>query len=110
MNQVKNNTKDWFKAAVIRAIKTMAQTLISMIAVGAAIEDIAWPHVLSVTVVAGILSILTSIAGLPEVGNVIGTLNIDETGEKDLYQFDVGENLDKIQDMDKVVLKVETKK
>lgn len=57
----------WFKCAMIRAIKTMAQTAVSMITVGQAVLDVNWVNVLSVSVVAGILSILTSIAGLPEV-------------------------------------------
>jgi hypothetical protein len=57
----------WFKCALIRAIKTMAQTAVSMITVGQAVLDVNWVNVLSVSVVAGILSILTSIAGLPEV-------------------------------------------
>jgi hypothetical protein len=59
--------KEWFKCAMIRAIKTMAQTAVSMITVGQAVLDVNWVNVLSVSVVAGILSILTSIAGLPEV-------------------------------------------
>jgi hypothetical protein len=60
-------SKEWFKCAMIRAIKTMAQTAVSMITVGQAVLDVNWVNVLSVSVVAGILSILTSIAGLPEV-------------------------------------------
>lgn len=58
--------KKWLKAAAVRAIKTMAQTAISMITIGQAVLDVNWLNVLSVSVVAGILSILTSIAGLPE--------------------------------------------
>ena len=57
----------WVKAAIIRAVKTMAQTAISMITVGQAVLDVNWLNVLSVSAVAGILSLLTSIAGLPEV-------------------------------------------
>ena len=60
-------TKEWFVAAGIRAIRTIAQTAVSMIAVGAAMEDIAWLKVGSVSLLAGILSLLTSVAGLPEV-------------------------------------------
>ena len=59
-------SKEWIKAAGIRAIKTMAQTAISMITVGQAVLDVNWLNVLSVSVVAGILSVLTSLAGLPE--------------------------------------------
>ena len=57
----------WWKAALIRAIKTVAQTAVAFIGVGSTIGDIDWLHVLSVSCVAGILSLLTSIAGLPEV-------------------------------------------
>ena len=59
--------KNWLKAASIRAIKTIAQTAIGMIAVGMGLEEVNWLYVGSVSLVAGILSLLTSIAGLPEV-------------------------------------------
>lgn len=59
--------KKWWKAAGIRAVKTFAQTMVGSIAVGAAISEIAWPYVLSVSAVAALLSLLTSVAGLPEV-------------------------------------------
>lgn len=59
--------KDWTKAAIIRAIKTMAQTAASLITVGQLIVEIDWVGVLSVSAVAGVYSILTSIAGLPEI-------------------------------------------
>lgn len=57
----------WLKAALVRAIKTIAQTAVGMIAVGAALTDVNWLYVGSVSLTAGILSILTSLAGLPEV-------------------------------------------
>lgn len=57
----------WIKAATIRAVKTIAQTAVSLIAVGAAMEDIDWLRVGSCALLAGILSLLTSVAGLPEV-------------------------------------------
>ena len=57
----------WLKAAGIRAIKTMAQTAVSMITVGQAVMEVNWLNVLSVSAVAGVLSLLTSVAGLPEV-------------------------------------------
>ena len=60
-------TKKWFKAAGIRAIKTVAQTAVSMLTVGQAVLDVNWLNVISVSAVAGIISMLTSIAGLPEV-------------------------------------------
>lgn len=63
--------KDWKKlilAALIRALRTFAQTFVGFIAVGAAISEVQWLRALSVSAVAAILSILTSIAtGLPEV-------------------------------------------
>ena len=59
--------KKWFKAAFIRALKTMAQTAVSLLTVGQALLDINWLSVLSVSLVAGVISILTSVAGLPEV-------------------------------------------
>lgn len=59
--------KKWFKAAGIRAVKTMAQTALSLISVGAVMSDINWAMVGSASLVAGIYSMLTSVAGLPEV-------------------------------------------
>lgn len=62
-----NKTKTWLKAAGTRAIKTMAQTAVSMLTVGQAVIDVNWINVISVSAVAGVISVLTSIAGLPEV-------------------------------------------
>ena len=59
--------KKWIKAAGIRAIKTFAQSFVSMITVGAAISEVNWTYVGSVACVAGILSLMTSLAGHPEV-------------------------------------------
>ena len=59
--------KEWFKCAAIRALKTIAQTAVSMITIGSALSEIKWGYVASVSVVAGIYSLLTSLAGLPEV-------------------------------------------
>lgn len=59
--------KKWWKAAGIRALKTVAQTAVSMITVGQAFIDVNWVNVLSVSITAGIISLLTSIAGLPEL-------------------------------------------
>ena len=58
---------NWAKAAGIRALKTIAQTALGMIAIGAALQDVNWLYVGSVSLTAGILSLLTSLAGLPEV-------------------------------------------
>lgn len=59
--------KKWLRAATIRAIKTFAQTAAGSIAVGAAISEVQWAYVFSVAAVAAVLSLLTSVAGLPEV-------------------------------------------
>ena len=59
--------KKWLKAAAIRALKTMAQSAIATMSTSAMIEDINWRMVLSVSILAGVLSICTSFAGLPEV-------------------------------------------
>ena len=67
MNQIKENTKSWLRAAGIRAVKTFAQTMIATIGTSAIIEAVDWKLVISASILAGFLSILTSIAGLPEV-------------------------------------------
>jgi hypothetical protein len=61
------NFKTWLKAAGIRAIKTVAQTAVSLIPMGVSVEEVGWLAVLGTSVLAGICSLLTSIAGLPEV-------------------------------------------
>lgn len=58
---------NWIKAAGVRAVKTMAQTAVAMIPVGATITGIGWGAVLGTAALAGVLSLLTSIAGLPEL-------------------------------------------
>ena len=63
-------TKSWFRASGIRALKTIAQTAIATIGTAAVIGDVDWIAVASASVLAGILSMLTSIAGLPEVNEV----------------------------------------
>ena len=60
-------TKKWWKAAGIRAIKTVAQTAVATIGTSAAIGDVNWLMVGSASLLAGVLSLLTSVAGLPEV-------------------------------------------
>ena len=61
------NWKDWLKAAGVRALKTVAQTAAATIATAAVMSDVNWVMVGSASLLAGILSLLTSVAGLPEL-------------------------------------------
>ena len=67
-----SNFKVWLKAAAVRAIKTVAQTAVAMIGTSVVIADVNWVMVLSASALAGVLSILTSIAGLPDVKGIEG--------------------------------------
>ena len=62
-----SDAKKWVKAAGVRAVKTVAQTAVATIGTAAAMGDVNWPLVVSASVLAGILSLLTSVAGLPEL-------------------------------------------
>ena len=64
---IMKNWKTWIKAAGVRAIKTIAQTAIATIGTSAVLGEVNWIAVGSASVLAGVLSLLTSIAGLPEV-------------------------------------------
>lgn len=64
---MKENFKAWVKAALVRAVKTLAQTAVATIGTTAVLSEVDWVLVASASALAGILSILTSIAGLPEV-------------------------------------------
>lgn len=59
--------KKWIRAALVRAVKTMAQTAVATIGASAVLSAVDWPVVVSASVLAGVLSMLTSVAGLPEV-------------------------------------------
>lgn len=71
-------SKQWFKAALIRALKTMAETAGAMIATVARLEEIGWIEVLSSSACSGLLSILWSIKGLPEVNEQSGDIKKEE--------------------------------
>ena len=61
--------KNWMKAAAVRAVKTVAQTAVATSGTAVVLGDVNWIMVASASVLAGVLSLLTSVAGLPEVGN-----------------------------------------
>lgn len=61
--------KEWFKAAIIRAVRTIAQAAIAMIGTAVVLDDVNWLMVGSAAVLAGVLSLLTSIAGIPEAND-----------------------------------------
>lgn len=61
------NAKRWIKAAGIRAVKTMAQTAAATIGTAAVLDEVSWMMVFSASALSGILSLLTSVAGLPEL-------------------------------------------
>ena len=62
-------SKQWWKAAGLRAVKTVAQTAVALISTNLLIEEVNWAMVVSASALAGLLSLLTSVAGLPEVKN-----------------------------------------
>lgn len=64
---MKNKTKTWLYAAAVRAVKTFAQTAVATIGTAAMLDKVQWTAVLSASVLAALLSLLTSVAGLPEV-------------------------------------------
>lgn len=61
------NWKKWIKAAAIRAVKTIAQAAVASIGAAVVISEVDWKYIVSASLLAGILSLLTSLAGLPEV-------------------------------------------
>ena len=64
-----NKTKKWLKCAVVRAVKTVCQTAVALIGTSAVMSEVDWLMIGSASLLAGIVSILTSIAGLPEIKN-----------------------------------------
>lgn len=65
--KVNVNTKKWLKAAAIRTVKTMAQTAVSLIPAAQMIQQVDWKVVAGTAALAGVASILTSVAGIPEI-------------------------------------------
>lgn len=101
-------TLDWWYAATIRAVKTMAQTLLGFVTIGLAFEQVPWKFAISVALVAGIYSILTSLKGLPEVGtegNVI--INTDIDAGSAIVGLALTTAIEELQGKDVIRLKVE---
>lgn len=65
--------KVWIKSALVRAVKTLCQTAVGCIGAAVALGDVNWPVVASASVLAAVVSVLTSLAGLPEVEAQLGT-------------------------------------
>ncbi|HKL43237.1 MAG TPA: holin [Clostridia bacterium] len=102
-------TKDWLWAALARAIKTTAQTALGLFTVGSAFTEIDWIYIISVAGVAGIYSLLTSVAtGLPEV-TTDGELLVDVTNpKKEIYLLDLSKTPEDIKARKYIRLKVDT--
>jgi hypothetical protein len=103
--------RDWkacIKAAGVRAIKTLAQTAIATIGTSAAIGDVNWTMVLSASLLAAILSLLTSVAGLPEVDkNSDGTIVVNsDDPTKDVYTLQYDGDINEIADKKSVTFTV----
>ena len=99
--------KAWIKAAGVRAIKTLAQTAVATIGTSAAMGDVNWKMVLSASLLAAILSLLTSVAGLPEVDKSDGTIvvNVDDP-TKDIYTLQYNGDLNEIAEKKSVTFTV----
>lgn len=80
-------TKRWFEAAAIRAIKTMAQTFVATIGTAAVLQEVNWKLTISAAILSGILSMATSLAGLPEV-ETEPVLMLEEEDEEDEEEAD----------------------
>ena len=82
-------TVEWLKAALIRMIRTAAQVALGMLTIGATVSEIDWRNLISVSLVAAVYSLLTSvITDLPEIGND-GTIHVDGTGSISAIDMDL---------------------
>ena len=83
--------KKWWKAAGVRAIKTVAQTAVATIGTSAVMSEVNWLMVLSASALSGILSLLTSIAGLPELeeNDINGNLIVSSNANEELLSLEI---------------------
>lgn len=101
--------KKWIKAAGIRAIKTIAQTAAATIGTSAVMSEVNWLMVLSASILSGILSLLTSIAGLPELKetDINGNLIVSSDANEELLSLEITpEQLKGIDTHDKMTFKI----
>lgn len=107
---MKKLTKTWLIAALIRSVRTIAQTALSMISIGMAISEIDWLNVLSVSLVAGVYSILTSVAtGLPE-SNTDGEVTVNIANGTKNYDFQLDIPTEELENRETITFIVNTKK
>ena len=78
MKLTSTNWKEWLKAAGVRAIKTVAQTAVALIGTSVVMSDVDWAMIGSASLLSGLVSLLTSVAGLPELSDSTGSTEITE--------------------------------
>lgn len=99
-------TKEWFYAAGIRAAKTFFQVFGAALTMGAAFHEVDWLHILSISGVAFIYSLVTSLKGLPELTSD-GSLTIDPSAEnKDIYKLELNSALEDLVNKERVTFTV----
>lgn len=108
MFKTNTNIKEFIKASLIRAIWTMAQAALSMITIGMKLTDIDWIHVVSISIVAGLYSLLKSVVlGVPEAYRD-GTLQIDgNTYDKEVYRMVFNSDLEELKNKNTVTFTVD---
>ena len=82
------NWKLWLKCAAVRALKTVCQTALAVISTAAVISEVDWKYAVSASLLAGILSVLTSLAGLPEVDQQAQVVRYDDDRSDDAPIFE----------------------
>lgn len=108
MFKTNTNIKEFIKASLIRAIWTMAQAALSMITIGMKFSEVDWRHVVSVSIVAGLYSLLKSIVvGVPEAYRD-GTLQVNTSNpDKDVYRMVFDSNLEELKGKNAVTFTVD---